>query len=128
MYRRKSVMASKRILICDDDVSVRLLLRVVLNGDYEFSEASDGAAAVELARRLVPDLVLLDIMLPRRNGLDVLEDLRREPRLRDVPKVVVSASPEKEQAALAAGADRFFTKPFEAENLKGAVEELLAAR
>jgi CheY-like chemotaxis protein len=119
---------SKRILICDDDVTVRLLLRVVLDDDYEFGEASDGEDALELARRLRPDLVLLDIMLPRANGLDVLEELRRDPRLRDVPKVVVSASPEQEDAALAAGADRFFTKPFEPDELKNAVEELLAAR
>jgi CheY-like chemotaxis protein len=119
---------SKRILICDDDVTVRLLFRVVLNNDYEFCEASDGEDALDLARRLRPDLVLLDVMLPRANGLDVLEELRRDPRFRDVPKVVVSASPEQEDAALAAGADRFFTKPFEPDELKNAVEELLAAR
>jgi CheY-like chemotaxis protein len=122
------VVALKRILICDDDVAVRLLLRVVLNGDHEFGEAADGADALELARRLKPDLVILDLMLPRRNGLDVLEELRRDPRLRDVPKVVVSASPEQHDAALAAGADRFFAKPFEPDELKSAVEELLATR
>lgn len=118
----------KKILICDDDATVRLLLRVVLANEYEFSEASDGAAAIKLARRVEPDLVLLDIMLPRRNGIDVLEELRRDPRLHDVPMVVISASPEQQDAAFAAGADRFFAKPFEPDELTSVVEELLAAR
>lgn len=121
-------MSSKTILICDDDVTVRLLLRVVLDGDHEFGEASDGTEALELARRLKPDLVVLDILLPGRNGLEVLEELRRDPQLRNVPKVVVTASPDQEDAALAAGADRFFMKPFEPDQLKSAVDELLAAR
>ena len=118
----------KRILICDDDVSVRLLLRVLLDGDYEFGEASDGTEALELLQRLKPDLLVLDILLPGKNGLDVLEELRRDPELRHMPKVVVTASPEQEDAALAAGADRFFMKPFEPDELKGAVAELLASQ
>jgi CheY-like chemotaxis protein len=118
----------KRILICDDDVTVRLLVRVVLDADYEFGEASDGTEALELARRERPDLVILDLMLPRRNGFDVLEELQRDARLADVPTVVVTASPEQEGAALAAGADRFFMKPFEPDELKTAVAELLESR
>jgi CheY-like chemotaxis protein len=118
-------VSPKRLLICDDDVTVRLLLRVVLDADYEFDEASDGTEALELARRQRPDLVVLDVMLPRRNGFEVLDELRRDARLREVPTVVVTASPEQEDAALAAGADRFFTKPFEPDELKMAVAELL---
>jgi CheY-like chemotaxis protein len=120
-------MPSKRILICDDDVNLRLLVRVVLEDDYEFSEASDGTEALELARRLKPDLVILDIMLPGQNGLDLLEELRRDPRLRAVPMIVLTASPEREVDAHAAGADRFFMKPFEPDLLKSTVEELLAS-
>jgi CheY-like chemotaxis protein len=118
-------MPSKRILICDDDVTLRLLVRVVLEDDYEFSEASNATEALELARRDKPDLVILDIMLAGRNGLDLLEELRRDPRLRAVPTIVLTASPEREDAALAAGADRFFMKPFEPDELKSTVEELL---
>ncbi len=118
-------MPSKRILICDDDVTLRLLVRVVLEDDYEFSEASNATEALELARRDKPDLVILDIMLAGRNGLDLLEELRRDPRLRAVPMIVLTASPEREDAALAAGADRFFMKPFEPDELKSTVEELL---
>jgi CheY-like chemotaxis protein len=118
-------MPSKRILICDDEVTLRLLVRVVLEDDYEFSEASNATEALELARRDKPDLVILDIMLAGRNGLDLLEELRRDPRLRAVPMIVLTASPEREDAALAAGADRFFMKPFEPDELKSTVEELL---
>jgi CheY-like chemotaxis protein len=121
-------MSSKRILICDDDVDVRLLVQVVLDRDYEFDEAADGIEALALARSQRPDLVVLDVMLPPGNGLDVLAEFLRDPLLRDVPKVVVTASPEQEEAAFAAGADRFFKKPFEPDELKSAVEELLGSR
>lgn len=121
-------MPSKTILICDDDVTLRLLVRVVLDDDYEFCEASNATEALELARSLQPDLVIVDVMLAGRNGLDLLEELRRDPQLRDVPMIVLTASPEREDAALAAGADRFFMKPFEPDQLKTAVEELLASR
>jgi CheY-like chemotaxis protein len=124
----KSVMPPKRILICDNDVTVRLLLRVVLDGGHQFGEAADGTEALELARRVKPDLVVLDILLPGKNGLEILEELGRDPRLSEVPKVVVTASPDHEDAALAAGANRFFMKPFEPDQLKSAVEELLATR
>ena len=119
-------MAHKRILICDDEVTMRQLLRVVLDGAYEFDEAADGVAALDLARRRRPDLVILDVMLPGTGGLAILEALRADPALASIPVVVVTAWPQMEEEALEAGASRFFMKPFEPDAMKDAVEELLA--
>jgi len=118
-------MAHKRILICDDEETMRQLLRVVLDGAYEFDEAADGVAALDLARRRRPDLVILDVMLPGTGGLAILEALRADPALAAIPVVVVTAWPQMEDEALEAGASRFFMKPFEPDAMKSAVEELL---
>jgi CheY-like chemotaxis protein len=117
-------LAAKRILICDDEQTMRELLRVVLDGGYEFDEAADGLSALEVARRRRPDI--LDVMLPGTGGIAVLEAMRADPRLAPVPVVVVTAWPQMEEEAAEAGASRFFMKPFEPDAMKDAVEELLA--
>ena len=106
---------------------MRLLVRVVLTDEYEFNEAADGFEALELARRTTPDLVVLDVMLPGGDGLALLERLRAEPLLRDVPAIVLTASPDYETAALAVGAERFITKPFDPDELRAAVKDLVGS-
>jgi|SRR5436190_7526715 len=120
-------MTRKRILICDDEEPMRQLLRVILDGAYEFDEAADGPAALDLARRFRPDLVILDIMLPGTGGLAVLEQLRADPELAATPVVILTAWPQMEEEAAAAGANGFFMKPFEPDAMTAAVEELLEA-
>lgn len=115
----------KTVLICDDEPMLRELVRASLNVGYRFAEANDGIVALELIRELTPDAVILDLMLPRRSGLDVLADLRMDERLRNIPVLVVSAWPEKREAALEAGAYDFVTKPFDPDELKRSIEELL---
>jgi CheY-like chemotaxis protein len=118
-------MPRKTILICDDEETMRQLLRVVLDGNYDFEEAPDGPSALALARRLRPDLIVLDVMLPGTGGIAVLEELRADERLAPVPVVIMTAWPQMEKQALDAGASKFFPKPFEPEAMKDAVEELL---
>ena len=124
-----SAMADARILICDDEPHLRELMRVSLDRHYEFAEAADAAEAIELADRVRPDLVLLDVMMPGGSGLSVIERMRRTPDLAGVPVVVVSAfvSEDDRQAAREAGADGFVGKPFDPDELASIVEELLAA-
>jgi CheY-like chemotaxis protein len=121
-------MGAKTILICDDEAPMRQLVRAVLDADYEFGEVADGGEVLELAHRMTPDLLVLDVMIPGGGGMAVLARLRADSVLRDTPVVVLTAWPELEADALAAGADRFFAKPFEPEELKTAVDELLAER
>ena len=115
----------KTVLICDDEPMLRELVRASLEFGYRFAEANDGIVALELARELRPDVVILDLMLPRRGGLEVLADIRTDERLRTTPVLVVSAWPERREAALEAGADDFVTKPFDPDELKRSMEELL---
>jgi CheY-like chemotaxis protein len=118
------------ILICDDEPSLRELMRVSLNAEYSFAEATDAAEAIELADRIRPDLVLVDVMMPGGSGLAVIESLRSHPELSDTPVVVVSAfaTDSDRLAAHDAGATGFLRKPFDPEELASLVEELLASR
>jgi len=121
-------MPSQTILICEDDDSLRELMRVSLGGDYDFAEAANGREALQRARELHPDLILLDLMMPVEGGLAVLTQLRLDPEFADTPVVVVTAwsSEGDRRAAFAAGAGRFLPKPFDPEELANVVAELLA--
>jgi two-component system, OmpR family, alkaline phosphatase synthesis response regulator PhoP len=114
------------VLICDDEPSLRELIRVSLNGPYEFVEADDGEESLELARRVRPDVVILDMMMPRRTGLEVLNILRQEEDLADTRVIVLTAQPGTREQALRAGADVVMVKPFEPRQIVAAVQEVLA--
>ena len=116
------------VLICDDEPALRELIRVSLEGDYEFAEADDGEESLAVARRLRPDLVILDVMMPRRNGIEVLSELRRDEALASTPVIVLTAQPASREQALREGADRVLEKPFVPDDINAAVEEVLAAR
>jgi CheY-like chemotaxis protein len=116
------------VLICDDEPSLRELIRISLDGPYEFVEADDGEESLELARRVRPDVVILDMMMPRLSGLEVLSALRQEGELRDTRVIVLTAQPATREQALEGGADVVMVKPFEPEEIAAAVEEILADR
>ncbi len=115
----------KTILICEDEDALRELVRISLGDAYRFEEAADGVESLDRARELRPDLVILDLMLPRMSGVEVLAELRGDTAIRDTPVVVITAWTHAQQAALAAGADRFVAKPFDPDELKAVVDELL---
>lgn len=117
----------RTILVCDDEASLRELVRAILADGFRFAEAEDGDEALELARSIQPDLMIIDIMLPRRSGLEVVSELRRDTTLRSTPVVVVTAWSHAEASARNAGADGFLEKPFDPEELQRLVEDLLAA-
>ena len=116
------------VLICDDEPSLRELIRISLEGPYEIAEADDGEESLAVAKRLRPDLVILDVMMPRRNGIEVLTELRRDESLADTPVIVLTAQPETREEALRHGADRVIDKPFVPDDISSAVEEVLSAR
>jgi CheY-like chemotaxis protein len=113
------------ILVCDDDPSLRELVRAVLGPRYRFVEAADGTEALQLARELRPDLIVLDVMLPGLSGIEVLEAIRTDAELHELKVVVITAWSHAEIDAQVAGADRFVPKPFDPDDLSRAVEELL---
>jgi CheY-like chemotaxis protein len=116
------------ILVCDNEEVLRGLVRASLDGNgYTLVEARDGDEAVEQARLVQPDLILLDMMMPGKSGLEVLAELRRDPELRDIPVVMLTARAQvtDREAARLAGADRFLAKPFSPLELGCVVKELL---
>jgi CheY-like chemotaxis protein len=117
----------KTILICDDEPALRELIRAALDNGYRFAEASDGMTALELAREVEPDVVVLDLMLPRLGGLEVLARIRADEHLRHIPVLVITAWNETREDVLAAGAADFASKPFDPDVLKTSIEKLLKA-
>src|SRR5215210_4570494 len=108
-----------RILLVEDEPALRELMKVALGAGYDFVEAGDVAEALELVRSHVPDVVLLDLMLPGGSGLDVLRAVRADPSLGGVRVIVVSAwqSAEDRRVALELGAAAFLGKPFTVDEL-----------
>lgn len=116
-----------KILVVDDEPPLRELVVVTLGDAYACDEAPNGDAALKLLRKQRYDMVVLDVMMPGRSGIDVLREMRADEALRDVPVVVMSAwqSTEDIDAALAAGANGFLPKPFRVEDLDSTVRDVI---
>jgi len=102
-----------KILIVDDDVINLMLLKKMLskNGDFEILEAKNGLEALKILESEPVDIVLLDIIMPVMDGLQVIEALRSQKRYIDVPIVVLSTNEMKKREALELGANDFMEKP-----------------
>jgi CheY-like chemotaxis protein len=121
----------KRVLVVDDDPEIVTFLATLLELEgIESQVATSANAALAMVDRAgPPQLVLLDIAMPDRDGLDLCRALKRDPRTRDVPVFVVSARPGKDvvERALAAGAEEFIRKPFENQELIARIRTRLSA-
>jgi len=116
------------ILICDDERPLRELIKAALGERYRFVEAADTLEAEELIAGDPPALVVLDVMLPGRSGLELLDELRDRPETAELPVVMISAwHGEYERTALNTGASAFLGKPFDPDELAETVERLVAA-
>lgn len=118
----------KRVLVADDKAAGRELVRTILESSgYEVYEAADGAQAVAEARRLAPDLIILDIHMPQVDGYGVLAELRRDPRFAATPVIALTASAMMgdRERALAAGFSAYIAKPIRLATLRLEVERLL---
>jgi C4-dicarboxylate-specific signal transduction histidine kinase len=116
------------ILIADDEPDLRAFLRQQLAPHYRLAEAVDGRQAVELALRLQPDLMLLDFMMPEKDGLQVCRELREQPATRILPIIFLTAHGDHQTrlSALRDGATDFLAKPFSVTELHLRVKNLLA--
>ena len=116
------------MLIVDDDASARRLLTAVLRKEgLRVAEAEAGETAITLARRIRPDLITLDIMMPKMDGWSVLTALKSDPELAAIPVIVVTVTTDR-GVALSLGAADFMTKPVERGRLVSLVHTLLRDR
>lgn len=120
-----------RILIVDDEPHIVELVRVCLEDPgFELLEARDGEAGLAMARQLQPDLILLDVMMPRMDGFEVCRALKEDPRTKGIPVVMLTAKglePDRLRGR-ESGADGYMSKPFSPMKLHAEVRERLARR
>jgi signal transduction histidine kinase/DNA-binding response OmpR family regulator len=115
----------RHILVIDDDPTIRNLLRQELEAhQYRVSEAADGLEGVCRGKELQPDLVLLDVMMPKMNGFDVAAILKNDPLTRDIPIIMLTIVEDAERG-YRLGVDRYLRKPVEIEYLLGDIGSLL---
>ncbi|MET3896382.1 two-component system OmpR family response regulator [Devosia sp. UYZn731] len=116
------------VLIAEDEPSILESLEFILRrAGWSVSAVTDGDAALEGVRRLRPRMLLLDVMLPKRSGFDVLKLLRADVALQSMPVLILTAKGQQQDRRIATelGADAFVTKPYANADVVGAVRQLL---
>ncbi len=114
----------KRILIIDDELDMAETMSVLLQDEgYDSSAIDDGAIGLEIMQKSVPDLVILDVMMPLVKGLDVLKSMKENPKLRSIPIILISASKEPEVEG--DKWDVFLRKPFDIYKLMEEIKKLV---
>ncbi len=109
------------VLIVDDEYAGRETLQSILEGEgYRLEMAENGLQAIEKAKRLFPDVILLDVMMPGMTGFEVCQRIRNDPEIAEIPIIVLTALDDRESllTALKAGADDFISKPFDRYELR----------
>ncbi|MEZ7695872.1 AraC family transcriptional regulator [Prevotella sp. oral taxon 313] len=122
--------ARPEVLIIDDNSDIRSYLRRALSSTYKVSEAVDGKSGLEMARRIVPDLVISDIMMPVMDGLEFCSQLKQDKAISHIPVILLTARSLDEQRAegYKHGADAYIAKPFSLELLFSRIDNLIESR
>ena len=119
---------TKKILIADDEVNIVISLEFLMKREGpEVVLAADGEEAITKIREEKPDLVLLDVMMPRKTGFEVCQELRSDPAMQDLKILMLTAKGRDTEVAkgMALGADAYMTKPFSTHELVERVKSLL---
>ena len=120
---------SRHVLLIEDEPNIIEAIRFLLSRDgWRVDTHADGTDAVEVIRRVAPDLVILDMMLPGKSGMDILGDLRALPDYGELPVLMLTARGQSRDRDMAerAGVSRFMTKPFSNAEVLSAVRDLVA--
>ena len=120
---------TRTVLLIEDEPNIIEAIRFLLTREgWQVETHSNGADAVETVLRFLPDLLILDLMLPGRSGLEILQDLRDHGATRSLPVLMLTARGHSRDREMAerAGVSRFMTKPFSNQEVLGAIRDLLA--
>ncbi len=109
----------KKVLIADDELCVRQLVRSVLETDYFVLEANDGEEAINIARTEKPDLILMDILMPGVDGYTACYEIKKDTATREIPVIMLTGIGHElnKKLSFEMGADAYMTKPFDVQNL-----------
>jgi DNA-binding response OmpR family regulator len=120
-------MTAKKVLVIDDSIMIRKMVKSILSGKYDVLEASDGKSGLDAARRNFPDLILLDFVMPKYNGYQTLQAIRRVEGLQKVPVIMISGLKEQvtEHVPEPFTEFDFLEKPFEADVLVARIQNFL---
>ncbi|MBI5657458.1 MAG: response regulator [Geobacter sp.] len=117
-----------RLLLADDSITIQKVVGIIFaNEDYDLTVVDNGVAALEKAREIVPDVMLVDALMPGKSGYEVCQEIRAESRLQHVPLLLMTGAfePFDETRAQQCGADDFISKPFESQQLVEKVTKLV---
>lgn len=117
----------KKVLVVDDELNIRLLIRIILGNSYDVLEASNGDEALIKAREEKPDLILLDIMMPGKDGFTTCNELKSSKSTRGIPVVMLTALQHQlnEKLALSLNADGYIRKPFTSRDILNVLDNML---
>ena len=121
-------MDKKRILIADDETVVRLIVRRMLERDYIVIEATNGEEAVEIAKGQKPDLILMDLIMPKMDGYTACSAIKADQATKGIPVVILTAVGHElnKKYAMEMGAEGYLTKPINAQELIDGITPLLS--
>ncbi len=120
-------MGSKTVLVIDDSIMIRKMVASILADQFEVLEAKDGSLGLDMARRHHPDLILLDFVMPKMDGYDTMQAIRREDELKGTPIIMMSGLKEQVTARIPEPfvGFEFIEKPFEADMLLNKIQQSL---
>ena len=124
----EQVITKKKVLIVDDEPNVRRLSRTILSGNFDVVEAEDGKQAIEIANIQQPDVILMDMMMPRMDGLTACHVIKNDPATKSIPVIMVTAIGFELNIKLSQqmGATGYVTKPFTPNDLLDKIMQVLA--
>jgi two-component system alkaline phosphatase synthesis response regulator PhoP len=124
----EQVMAKKKVLVVDDEPNVRRLLRNILSKIFDILEAEDGSQAITVAKTQQPNVILMDMMMPKMDGLTACHMIKNDPATKAIPVIMVTATNFELNIKLSEqmGASGYVTKPFSTQELFSKINEVLA--
>ena len=122
-----------KILVADDDTDLLSLLQIVLHKKYDVITAQDGKKALELIKSESPDIIVLDIMMPKLNGLDLCLMLKNDEQYKDIPIIMITATTYQSGLPdgfwkIGTGSDEFITKPFDPQIVAGKIDSIVRTK
>jgi CheY-like chemotaxis protein len=125
----EQVNTKKKALIVDDETNVRRLLHAILSKTFDVYEAEDGRQAIEIANTQKPDIVLMDMMMPKMDGLTACHMIKNDPATKSIPVIMVTAIGFDLNIKLSQqmGASGYITKPFSSEEILHKIAQVMTA-